>query len=224
MWREWGAPAPTHDLIRLHQPIALTIDAPVPSWVAPTLRRTPWVVVRRGYLRDGMLPVGVRGSARHERFAAFLAVAEIADRLSPEDLTILRHDVERQRWNSVPARAALARLAPMLARGGHCWGPIGSVGFEIATGVPTATMSSDLDLVLRQEHRLAPNEAIELCAALTEAAAPVRVDVMLETPSGGVSLRDLAARPACALVRSRDGACLAADPWIVDAEAFCVPG
>jgi phosphoribosyl-dephospho-CoA transferase len=219
-----GNPAPTHHLIRVREPVVLTVDRPAPSWVEPALRRCPWVVVRRGYVRYGMLPVGVRGSARHERFAAFLAVAEIADRLSPEDLTILRHDVERHRWNSVPALAALARLAPMLARGGHCWGPIGSVGFEIATGVPTATMSSDLDLVLRQEHRLAPNEAIELCAALTEAATPVRVDVMLETPSGGVSLRDLAARPACALVRSWDGACLAADPWIVDAEAFCVPG
>jgi len=43
-----GSPAPTHDLIRLREPIALTVDAPVPSWVEPVLRRAPWVVVRRG--------------------------------------------------------------------------------------------------------------------------------------------------------------------------------
>ena len=73
-----ASPAPTHDLIRLREPIALTVDAPVPAWVEPVLRRTPWVVVRRGYVLGGMMPVGVRGLARHERFAAVLAVAEIA--------------------------------------------------------------------------------------------------------------------------------------------------
>ena len=82
-------PASTHDLIRLREPTALTADAPAPSWVEPALRRTPWVVVRRGPVRDGRMPVGVRGLTRSQRFAAFVAVAEIADRLSPEDLTVL---------------------------------------------------------------------------------------------------------------------------------------
>jgi hypothetical protein len=36
---------------------------------------------------------------------------------------------------------------------------------------------------------------------------------MLETPRGGVSLADLAAMPAQVLVRTPDGARLAADPW-----------
>ena len=215
-----GSPAPTHDLIRLREPIALTVDAPVPSWVEPALRRTPWVVVRRGYVRDGMMPVGVRGLTRQERFAAFLAVAEIADRLSPEDLTVSRYVIEQKRRDAVPALAALARVAPILARRGHRWGPGGSVGFEIATGVPTATASSDLDLILRQDRRLEPNEAFDLRAALAEAAAPARIDVMLETPRGGVSLADLAARPAQVLVRTPDGARLAADPWMLDADAL----
>ena len=56
-----GSLAPTHDLIRLREPIALAVDAPVPPWVEPVLRRAPWVVVRRGHVRDGMMPVGVRG-------------------------------------------------------------------------------------------------------------------------------------------------------------------
>ena len=49
-----GSPAPTHDLIRLREPIALTVDAPVPAWVEPALRRAPWVVVRRGRVHDGI--------------------------------------------------------------------------------------------------------------------------------------------------------------------------
>ncbi len=68
-------PAPTHDLIRLRGPIALTADEPMPGvGLCQPLRRAPWVVVRRGYLGDGMISVGVRGMARHERFAAWLAI------------------------------------------------------------------------------------------------------------------------------------------------------
>jgi phosphoribosyl-dephospho-CoA transferase len=215
-----ASPAPTHDLIRLREPFALTVDAPVPAWVEPALRRTPWVVVRRGYVRDGMMPVGVRGLARQQRFAAVLAVAEIADRLSPEELTDSRYVIERKRKDTAPALAALARVAPILASRGHRWGPGGSVGFEIATGVATATWSSDLDLILRQDHRLGLDEAIDLRAVLAEAAAPARVDVLLETPRGGVSLADLAARPARVLVRTPDGPRLSADPWMAGAGAL----
>jgi phosphoribosyl-dephospho-CoA transferase len=215
-----GRPAPTHDLIRLREPIALPVHAPVPAWVEPALRRTPWVVVRRGYVRDGMMPVGVRGQARQQRFAAVLAVAEIADRLSPEELTDSRYVIERKRKDAAPALAALARVAPILASRGYHWGPGGSVGFEIATGVATATSSSDLDLILRQDHRLGLDEAIDLRAVLAEAAAPARVDVLLETLRGGVSLADLAAMPARVLVRTPDGPRLPVDPWMEGAGAL----
>jgi phosphoribosyl-dephospho-CoA transferase len=160
-----------------------------------------------------MAPVGVRGLTRSQRFAAFLAVAEIADRLSPEDLTDSRYVIEQERKNAVPALAAWARVAPILARRGLRWGPGGSVGFEIATGVPTVTALSDLDLILRQDRRLEPGEASDLLAALANATAPARIDVVLETPIGGVSLADLAAMPAQVLVRSPDGPRLVADPW-----------
>jgi phosphoribosyl-dephospho-CoA transferase len=215
-----------HDLIRLRGPIALTADAPVPAWVEPALRRAPWVVVRRGYVRDGMMPVGVRGMARHERFAALLELVEIADRLSPEDLNGGDHDIKRFRKDAIPALAALDRIAPLLVRRGYHWGPGGSVGFEIATGIATATVSSDLDLILRQDRRLEPRPGVpgapaaELLAALAKAAAPARIDVMLETPGGGVALADLAAMPAQVLVRTPDGARLSADPWMVDAGAL----
>jgi phosphoribosyl-dephospho-CoA transferase len=215
-----GCLAPTHDLIRLREPIALGVNAPVPPWVEPMLRRAPWVVVRRGHVREGMVPVGVRGLKRSERFAAFVAVAEIDDRLSPEDLTDSRYIIEKKRKDAVPALAALAGVAAILARCGGRWGPGGSVGFEIATGVATATASSDLDLILRHERPLELNKATDLLAALAEAAAPARIDVMLETPIGGVSLADLAAAQAQVLIRTPFGPCLALDPWMVDASAL----
>jgi phosphoribosyl-dephospho-CoA transferase len=211
-----GTPAPTHDLIRLRQPMALTVDGSVPAWVEPALRRTPWVVVRRGYVQDGRIPVGVRGMTRPQRFAAWLTVTEIAERLLPEGLIGLPRVLEQTRRDAAPALAALARVAPLLALRGHRWGPGGSVGFELATGVATATASSDLDVILRQARRLEPDEARALQAALAEAAAPVRFDALLETPRGGVSLADLAAAPTRVLVRTAAGARLAADPWAAD--------
>jgi phosphoribosyl-dephospho-CoA transferase len=208
--------APTHDLIRLREPLVLAESAPVPSWVEPVLRRIPWVVVRRGVVRNGMVPVGVRGLTRSQRFAALVAVDDIAERLSPEDLTDSRYAMELKHKDATPALDALARVAPLLARLGRRWGPGGGVGFEIATGERTITPLSDLDLILRQDRRLEPQEARTLLDALTAAAAPVRIDVILETPAGGVTLADLAARPGQVLVRSWNGVHLADDPWIAD--------
>jgi phosphoribosyl-dephospho-CoA transferase len=210
-----GSVAPTHDLIRLREPIALTADGPAPSWVEPVLRRAPWVVVRRGHVRDGMMPVGVRGLTRSQRFAALVAVAEIADRLSPEDLSGCV--IDQKRKNAVPALAALDRVADLLICRGYRWGPGGSVGFELATGIATATALSDLDLILRQDRRLEPDKATDLLAALAKAIAPARIDVILETPIGGVPLADLAAMRAQVLVRTPFGPRLSADPWTVDA-------
>jgi phosphoribosyl-dephospho-CoA transferase len=215
-----GAPAPSHDLIRLREPTAVTANGQAPSWVEAALRRTPWVVVRRGRIQAGAIPVGVRGLTRSHRFAAWLAVAEIADRRSPEELTGLPEVLKQTRQDAVPALVALARVAPLLALRGYRWGPGGSVGFELATGVATATASSDLDVILRQARRLVPDEARALQAALAEAAAPARIDALLETPGGGVSLADLAAAPTRVLVRTPDGACLAADPWAANAGAW----
>jgi phosphoribosyl-dephospho-CoA transferase len=215
-----GGPAPTHDLLRLREPIALTADAPVPSWVAPVLHRVPWVVVRRGQDLAGLTPVGVRGPTRAQRFAARAAVNDIADRLSPEDLAALARALSRQRKDTVPALAAPDRVAGLLTGRGYRWGPGGSVGFEIATGVATAKPSSDLDLILRRNHRLEPSEAAELLSALAEAAAPARIDVLIETPIGGVSLAELATGPAQVLVRTACGPRLLADPWRPNATDF----
>ena len=128
-----GRPAPTHDLIRLREPIALSVGRAGASVGRAGARTDPWVVVRRGYVRDGMMPVGVRGLTRKSGLPPFWRSPRLADRLSPEELTDSRHVIERSRKDAVPALAALARVAPILASRGHRWGPGGSVGFEIAT-------------------------------------------------------------------------------------------
>jgi phosphoribosyl-dephospho-CoA transferase len=214
-----GRPAPTHDLIRLRAPIKLANEVPPPAWVELALGQIPWVVVRRGHIRDGLVPVGVRGVTRSHRFAALLAVAEIAERIAPEDLAVSGRHIEPKRKDAIPALAALDRVADVLMRRGYRWGPGGSVGFELATGLATATALSDLDLILRQDRRLDSDRATDLLAALIKAAAPARIDVMLETPIGGVALADVAAKRPQLLVRTPLGPCLAVDPWMLDATA-----
>jgi phosphoribosyl-dephospho-CoA transferase len=222
------APIAPHDLIRLREPMAVKLEGPAPSWVEPALRCTPWVVVRRGRIRDDRLPVGVRGATRAQRYAAWLSVADIAEQWSPEELwdrlakrpTRLAYRPESTQTEAVPAVAALSRVAPLLAHLRYRWGPGGSVGFELATTVATATESSDLDVILRQPLRLGPDEARVLHLALTAAAAPARIDALLETTHGGVLLADLTTAPTRVLVRTPDGPCLAADPWATDADAW----
>jgi phosphoribosyl-dephospho-CoA transferase len=60
---------------------------------------------------------------------------------------------------------------------------------------------------------LEPDEARGFFAMLVEAADPVRVDVLLETPQGGVALAELASPATRVLVRGPDGPCLCDDPW-----------
>jgi phosphoribosyl-dephospho-CoA transferase len=208
--------APTHDLIRLSDPTALTWDTPAPPWVVTTMRRIPWIVVRRGFIRNGLIPVGVRGPVRSQRFAAFVPVTEIADRLSPEDLTDAHCMIEPKRTHVVRALGAIERVKPILTAHGYCWGPGGSVGFELATSEAAATASSDLDLIVRLNRRLETSEASDLLATLTNAASPARVDVLLETRSGGVSLADLATTSAPVLVRTPIGPRLSVNPWMMD--------
>lgn len=202
----------THDLIRLPDPRAIVADTPIPSWALPALRVIPWVVVRRGRVRDDRIPIGIRGTIRSQRFGAFVDVAEISELLSPEDLLDHR-TLDRNHRTRVPAWTALVRVAPILTHRDRRWGPGGSVAFEIATGVATVTLSSDLDLIVRCDRRLSRGDAIDLLASLNDSASSTRIDVTLETPHGGVSLADLATTPSRVLLRTQDGPCLCSDPW-----------
>ena len=159
------------------------------------------------------MPVGVRGLTRRERFAAFVSVAEIANRLSPEDLTVADYVIEQRRKDAIPALAALDHVCPSAGAPRLPAGSRAAVSaLRSRPGWPAATASSDLDLILRQERRLEPNQAGGLLAALAQTAAPARIDVLLETPSGGVSLADLATTRSQVLVRTPYGPRLSVDP------------
>src|SRR6202030_3244747 len=165
-------------LLRIAAAGVLQCDTHLPQWVVQELRRAPWVVVRRASGREGLIPVGVRGAARSMRFAAWLPPGEVRQALNPRELAARRGWRAHPRAAQVPALAALARVEDCMQRVGlaSCWGPTGSVGFELASGCATATPGSDLDLMVQADAPLAGEAAAALLTELI--SLPVAVDVL----------------------------------------------
>jgi phosphoribosyl-dephospho-CoA transferase len=171
------------------------------------------VVVRRARQRAGLVPVGVRGRTRAERFAGWVRRESIVAALTPLQLAA------RRDWNGQAPRGALSALAALVgvesvmagASLATRWGPAGSVAFELASGWPTVTAASDLDLVLQLDAPLTPGAAAALLGQLAQ--LPARVDVLLESAAGGVALAEYARARAPYLLRTADGPRLIDDPW-----------
>ena len=122
-------------------------------------------------------------------------------------------------WNCHGSRQEenreIAPILPLLQASGLCWGPTGSVGFELASGIPTATITSDLDVVIHAPQPLAWQTAEALLTHLGEASA--RLDVQIETPCGALALAEYVRRgpygQAALLVRTSAGPGWVDDPW-----------
>jgi phosphoribosyl-dephospho-CoA transferase len=226
-----------HDLLEIQAQSLLDANSSAPAWVAESLTAAPFVVVRRGLACAGEIAVGVRGGARNQRWAGCCAQSWIRRVISPTELvsgmrlassgtpppSVLLtlpgaptppYTPTPSRSSTIPALRSLAflshheswRIRP------HQWGPGGSVGFELATGCPTATPQSDLDVVIYADERLSVEEAKRLHAATRH--LPCAVDVRVETPACGFSLAEYASRaPAPILLRTLSGAVLGVDPW-----------
>ena len=199
-----------HDLLRPAEGTGLSHEESVPAWIPTSLARAPWVVVRRAHAPAGLIPVGVRGRTRAERFAALLALDAVAARVTPEDLVCARgwRNMVRARW--IRSLRVLDAVDELFAALGLAWGPTGSVGFELATGVATASTDSDLDVVVRAPEPLPLGNAREIADYLNR--LPVRVDAQLDAPAGAVTLADYV-RGGRSLLRTPDGPILTRDPW-----------
>lgn len=200
-----------HDLLRLPHPSALVSRDTAPAWVQETLSRTPWVVVRRAPVEGEFFPVGVRGQRRSERFAAFVHSSSIVECVSPESLSSSQAWKKAVRREQLPALRFLPRLHDALRTYDLRWGPVGSVGFELATGFPGAHLTSDLDLIVRMNCLwMPPAIAASLLAILQE--REVRVDLLLETTEGALSFREYASGEPNLLLRSVYGPSLIPHP------------
>lgn len=199
----------THDLLRIEDADQLRADGPVPDWVEKSLAFASFVVVRRVRSSNGLVPVGVRGRTRSQRFAAFVSHDSIRERIAPEEIAG-RRGWKYDRLKGTPFATALDYIESTLVSSEYTWGPIGSVGFELASGAPAVGVSSDLDLLIRME--TLPDSKFARQLSLRLAEVPVRVDVQLETPSGAFALAEYARSEESLMLRTCDGPRLVSHP------------
>lgn len=190
-----------HDLLRLSAAAAGALPSDAPPWTRGVLRTAPWVVVRRAPAPAGFVAAGIRGADRSHRYAWLVSPDDIQTTLSPEDLT----EVSALAGRDVPAILALPEARELLRETRFPWGPTGSVGFELATGIPTATADSDLDVLVRVDQLNAA--AVARLITLFEGLAHlgVRVDCQVDSPMGAIALAELASDSPEVLVRTPSG-------------------
>jgi phosphoribosyl-dephospho-CoA transferase len=203
-----------HTLLRIIGAEALVTDVrQLPAWAAEAVRRAPWVVVRRAPMLDSLIPVGLRGELRSQRFATWLPAAAILECVTSRQLSAIGAWKDSPRRMHVPALQALDCVETIMRGHGfeYQWGPTGSVGFELASGCPTATEHSDLDLALHLDRPWSVASAHSLDTAL--AALPVRADLLVEMPHGAVALADYARLQGTFVLRTTQGPRLVRDLW-----------
>jgi phosphoribosyl-dephospho-CoA transferase len=199
-----------HDLLEIDTNQLIAAHASAPEWVEGCLRKSPFVIVRRGRATKQEIPVGVRGAERNQRWGTFCHPRFVKSILTPAQL--LRRTVPISRANVIPAFRALNVLKDRWTDLDLPWGPGGSVGFELATGNLVANPQSDLDIIIYVDRRMPVDEAKSFSAHTIE--LPAVADLRVETPVCGFSLTEYAqAGPTAILLRTPVGHVLGSDPW-----------
>lgn len=200
-----------HDLLWISSRHALVSAEPLPDWAGAGRLADAPVVVRREQPADPMLvPVGLRGETRAQRLRCHVRHEAVLRVTRPEDLLSGPAWRNRIALPCFPVIAALEALLPLLDATGLCWGPTGSMGFSLATGLPVIHADSDLDLVVRAPVRMTAVQAQLLQAAIKQ--APCRVDMQIDTGHGGFSFAEWI-RGRGVLLKTGTGPMMMDDPW-----------
>ena len=180
------------------------LDANAPAWVKTVIAQGQPVVVRRAITDAKRVAIGIRGAARHERYAAHMPIAAITQQLKPEQLS---DALER----FPQLMDGLQNIQELLNQAHWTWGYTGSVGFELATGINSVSAKSDIDLLIRTAEFLSKNDAQQLLQSLEHTG--LKLDVQLQTPNGGVALKEWASTTGKVLLKCDHGAFLVNNPW-----------
>jgi phosphoribosyl-dephospho-CoA transferase len=199
----------THDLLWICERAHL-ISQVQPKWVRATLQRAPVVVVRRAEASPGLIPVGIRGRDRTQRHAALLRLGDVVARRTPQSLAA--DQVWRKPYAAMTSDMfrALELFSEVAEKFDLVWGPVGSVGFQLGTGMPTIKSTSDLDIVI-----LCPGPVDRYnLSSLYENICDCRphIDVILERQLGAVALEEYL-KNRNVLVKTALGPRLAALSW-----------
>ena len=177
-----------HDLLWIGDDAQLCQELQ-PAWARDALRRMSVVVVRRAEAPPGFAAVGIRGPRRELRIAALVKLRDVRNLRSPESLASERGWLENLAVISARLREGLTLFDELSKREKFVWGPVGSVGYQLATGLRVTTSESDVDVLIRCK---VPPDRLLLSAVRDMARkSTVRLDVILEGPPGAVALEEL---------------------------------
>ncbi|GAC1301347.1 MAG: malonate decarboxylase holo-ACP synthase [Vulcanimicrobiaceae bacterium] len=189
-----------HDLVRVDAATIGRLD--LPAWARASLARAPWLVVRRTRDPSG-IPVGVRGSAREERRATVIGAGDVVALRRPEDRVAAARLSDGRLGETARLLDGAARAAAL------AWGPTGSYGFELASGVPATHAGSDLDCIVRG-NGATQTTLLAFAASCSDIARALhaRIDVEIAFDHLGVALIEYASgRPQIA-AKTADGPAL----------------
>jgi phosphoribosyl-dephospho-CoA transferase len=207
-----AAPPRAHDLVWVADWAAFEAVEGMPPWAEAAQRRGAPLVVRRARTGAGLLPVGLRGTARSERLAGVLRRPAVLRHASPEMLARQALTGPALPYlDAAPILAALRRIAPVLDSAGLPWGPTGSLGFALATGWPVVHAASDIDLLVRAAAPLDASQADLLRDVST--SGPCRIDLQVDTGHGGFAFAEWARSGGRVLLKTDAGPFLTDDPW-----------
>jgi phosphoribosyl-dephospho-CoA transferase len=211
----WPLP---HTLVWCEQADALITDGDgLPDWVAAAWGAARPLVVRRAQLNQQLIPVGVRGDARHLRCAAWLPRDQISRSVTPQQIAQQQAWLTHPQQQHLPPLIALGQLAPRLNTLNLGWGITGATGFELASGIAVLRPASDLDLSILCPQPISHQQAQHWLTLLY--SPDCRIDLQLETPHGAVALAEWA-RGGKTLLKTNQGPVLVTDPWAIPASSL----
>jgi phosphoribosyl-dephospho-CoA transferase len=197
-----------HDLLWIAEDTEL-FPEPQPAWVRDALSRMPVAVVRRAEAPPGFAAVGIRGRSRELRFAALVALRDVRNVRTPESLASERAWHENLAGIPARVREALVLFDELSYKEKFSWGPVGSVGHQLATGLPVTTGESDVDILIRCD--LPPDRLMLSAVRHIARKSTARMDVILEGPPGAVALEELHSRDV--LLKTSRGPRIGAFTW-----------
>ncbi|WP_308556442.1 malonate decarboxylase holo-ACP synthase [uncultured Lactobacillus sp.] len=205
-----------HDLLTFNNVKDFISDVnPLPDWAKDSLSKAKIVVVRRGKIINGKIPVGLRGYERNQRIGGYLAIDNI------EKIYHVDYFIKHESWKKLakerymmPEFQALIKIKPYLKN--YRWGISGSLAYEMATGVKmvkhTPEHNSDLDIIAINFPKISVEKAKEILKQLNQFGT--HADVQVVRGEAGFSLEEYANNRADTnLIKTATGPVLSKDPW-----------
>lgn len=184
-----------------------------PKWAQLKLSEFQTVIVtRQKPLSKNGIVVGVRGNQRNQRFAFEINKKRIQKRVTPyKALEQFKFNQLPESRKDFPVFQALRSIQDKHLLSA-AFGITGSAGYEIVTGDMMVKETSDLDLVLKGDHRIPFDKLKKLWENLNQFS--VHADVQLVHADRGFSLEEFVQQNGKqVLIKSGTGPFISNDPW-----------